>query len=125
MAGQVSRFRQVYLTFGEEQIDLVGRHLEFVHTGPAGGDHVLGVVFVGRQADRSGFDAKRNVLAHQCDELALGGEVGSAGQNPRVIGIGAETGGQYRRVAVVEFDVQRATLIADREGLIEAAVFQP
>ena len=68
------------------------------------------------QADRTGLDAQRNVLAHQRDLLALGGEVGRAGQDPRIVAVGPEARGQHRRVAVVQFDVQRTALCRQRES---------
>ena len=116
---------EVDLTLGEQRVDLLGGDVELGHARPAGGDDVLGVVFVGGQADRAGLDPQRNVLAHQGDSLALGGEVRRAGQDPRVVAVGAEAGGQHRRVAVVELDLQRAALRADRNRLIEPAVFEP
>ena len=48
-------FSQVHLACGEERVDVPGGHVEFGHPGPAGGDHVLGVVLVGGQSDGTGL----------------------------------------------------------------------
>ena len=118
MAGQVTSIGQIDLTLGKDRVDVLGRHLELAHTGPARGDDVLGVVLIGGQADRAGLDAQRDVLADQGHPLALSGEVGRAGQDSRVIGVGAETGGQHSRITVVELDMQRPALCANGNRLI-------
>ena len=122
VAGQVSRVDQVDLALGEERVDLFGRDVELRHAGPAGRDHVLGVVLVGGQAHRAGLDAQRNVLGDQRDSLALGGQIGRAGQDPSVVGVGAEAQRQHRRVGVVQFNLKRSTLCPNRNGLIETTV---
>jgi len=83
------------------------------------------VVLVGDQADRTGLDPKRNVLADQRHPLALGGQVGRAGEDARVVGVGAETGGQHCGVAVIELDLQRTALFTNGNGLIQASVLDP
>ena len=83
------------------------------------------MILVGGQADRAGLHAQRNVLADQRDSFALRGEVGRAGQDPRIVGLGPEASGQYRGVAVVQLDVQRAALRANGNRLIQPAVFEP
>ncbi len=125
VARQVSRLGQVDLAVGEQGVDVVGRGLDLVHPRPARGHHVLGVVLVGGQAHRGGLHPQRNVLAHQRDSPAFGGEVSCATQDPGVVAVGAETGGQHRRVGVVELDVQRAALRPNGNRLIEAPVLEP
>ena len=125
VARQISRRLQIYLAFGEQRVDLLACDVELRHPGPARRDDVLGVILVGGQTDRAGLDAQRNVLAHQRDSLALGGEIGRTRQDSRVVGIGPEARGQHRRVAVVQLDMQRPALGADGNRLIEPAVLEP
>ena len=125
VARQITGGLEVDLAVSEQRVDLLGRHLDLVHPRPAGGDDVLGVVLVGGQADRAGLYPQRNVLAHQRDSLALGGQVGRAGQDPRIVGLGPETGGQHRRIAVVQLDMQRAALRPNGNRLIQPTVLEP
>jgi hypothetical protein len=76
------------------------------------------VVLVRSQADCTRLDPQRNVLADQRHLLALGREVGRAGQDPRVVGVGPEAEGQHRRVAVIQLDLQRTALRANGNRLI-------
>ena len=82
------------------------------------------MVLVGRQPDRAGLDAQRNVLADQRDVLAFGGEIGRAGQYSRIVAVGPKARGQHGRVAVIEFDVQRAALGANGNRLIQPTVLE-
>ena len=125
VAREVTGRLEVDLAVGEQRVDLLGGDLDLVHPGPAGRDDVLGVILVGGQADGAGLDPQRNVLADQRDSLALCGEVGRAGQDPRVVGVGPETGGQHRRIAVVELDMQRTALRPNGNRLIQPSVFEP
>ncbi len=120
--GQITGGLEVDLAVGEEGVDLVGRNLDLVHPRPAGGDDVLRVVFVGGEPDRARLHPQRNVLADQRDSLALGGEVGRARQDPRVVGVGPEACGQNRGVAVVQLDMQCAARVADRNRRVQPPV---
>ena len=96
------------------------------HAGPAGRHHVERVVLVGGEPDGGRLDPQRHVLGDQHDRApavaaALGGEVERAGQDARVVGVGAEARGEHLRVGVVELDVQRAARVADRERARPAA----
>jgi hypothetical protein len=83
------------------------------------------VVLVGGQPDGAGLHAQRNVLADQRDLLAVGREVGRAGQDPRIVAVGSEPGRQHRRITVVEFDVKRTALRPNGNRLIEPPVLEP
>lgn len=124
VARQISGLHEVQLALGEQPRDVVGGDIELGHPGPAGGDDFLGPVLVGVQPDRAGLDPKRDVLADQGHLLALGGQIGRAAQDARVIGVIAESGRQHRGVLVVELDVQGAAVGADRDRLVQPAVFQ-
>jgi hypothetical protein len=124
VAREITRILQIDLAVGEEHVDLVGGHVDLGHARPARRDDVLGVILVGGQPHRACLDAQRNVLGHQRDSLALGGEVCCARQNPGVVAVGTEAGGKDRRIAVVELDVQRAANGANGNGLIEPPVLE-
>ena len=79
-------------------------------------------VLVGRQADRGRLDPQRHVLGDQGDVASLGGQVERDGEDARVVAVDAEAGRQRRQVGVVELDVQRAAVVADRDGRVEPAV---
>jgi hypothetical protein len=124
VARQVSRLLEVDLAVGEQRVDVVGADLHLGHARPARRHDVLGVVLVGGQADRTRLHAQRDVLADEGDQLALGREVGGAGQDARVVAVRAEARGQNRGIAVVELHLQRTALCPNGNGLIEAAVFE-
>jgi hypothetical protein len=125
VARHITRNGQIDLTVGEQAVDLLGRDVDLGHAGPARRDDVLGVVFVGSQTDRACLDPQRNVLADQRDVLALGREVGRAGEDARVVGLGPEAQRQHRRVAVIQFNLERTALRANRNRLIQPSVVQP
>jgi hypothetical protein len=54
----------------------------------------------------------------------MSGEIGRAAQDPGVIAVRPEAGGQHRRVRVIEFDVKRAALCPNRNGLIQPSVLE-
>ena len=124
VAGQIPGIGQVDLALGEQRVDLLAGDIQFGHAGPAGGDHILGVVLVGGQSDRSGLDPQRNVLADQRHSLALGSEVGRTRQDPGVVGAGAEAAGQHRGIGVVELDVQCSALCPNGNGTVQPTVFE-
>ena len=75
--------------------------------------------------DRGGLDPQRHVLGDQADVAALGAQVQRDHHDPAVVAVVAEAGRQHRRVAVVELDVQRAAVLADRHRRVEPAVGHP
>jgi hypothetical protein len=95
------------------------------HARPAGVDGVHDPVLVGVQADRGRLHPQRHVLGDQADVAPLGPEVQRDDHDPAVVAVVPETGRQRRRVAVVELDVQRAAVLADRDGRVEPAVLHP
>ncbi len=115
---------EVDLTVGEHRVDDVGGDVELGHPGPARCHDVLRVILVGGQSDGAGLDPQRNVLAHQRDSFALGRQIGGAGEDPGVVGLGAEARGQDGGITVVELDVQRTALCPNRNRLIQPAVFE-
>ena len=79
-------------------------------------------VLVGGQADRRRLDPQRHVLGDERDVASFGGEVQRHGEDARVVAVDAEARGQRRQVGVVQLDVQRAAVIADRHRRVEPAV---
>ena len=125
VTGQVSSFSQIDLALGEQRVDILSGRVDLVHTRPSRGHHILSVILIGGQAHRGGLDAKGYVLADQGNSLAFSGEIGGTTQDPGVVTVGPETGGQHGGVRVVEFDVQRTALCPNRNGLIQTSVLQP
>lgn len=106
MARKIPRRFQVDLAGFEERVDDIGGGVQLGHPGPARVHHVLGAILVGRQTHRTSLDAQRDVLAHQRNQLALGGEVECARQDPGIVGVGAEAHRQHRGIGVIQLNVQ-------------------
>ena len=71
---------------------------------------------------RSGMSLVTSTTSPRPAAPPLGGEVERAGEDPAVVGVAAETGGEHLRVGVVELDVQGGTAGPDRDRGVEAAV---
>ena len=65
-----------------ERVDLLAGDVELGHAGPAGVDGELGAVLLGVEPDGGRLDPHRQVLGHQRDVAALGGEVHGDGEDP-------------------------------------------
>jgi len=103
-------------------LDVTAGHLQLRHPGPAGVHRQLGPVLLGGQAHRGGLDPQRQVLAHQHDVLALGGQAAGHRQDARVVVPEPEPGREHRGVGVVELDLDRAAERADRQLGVQPAV---
>ncbi|CAB4929271.1 unannotated protein [freshwater metagenome] len=108
-----------------EHRDLVVGQRQLGHPGPAGVHRPPAAVLVGVQADRRRLDPQRDVLGHQAHVPALGPQVQRDDHDPAVVAVVAEPGRQHRGVGVVELDVQRAALVADRDRGVQPAVLHP
>ena len=105
-----------------EVADVVARDVQVGDAGPAAVDGLLGEVLLGVQAERSGFDAHRQVFRDDRDLLSVLGEVRRDRQDAGVVVAQAEAGRQHRGIRVGELDAQRAAR-ADRNREVEASVF--
>src|SRR6516165_7352775 len=103
-------------------LDVTAGHLQLGHPGPARVHRQFGAVLLGGQPDGGGLDPQRQVLAHQHDVLALGGQAAGHRQDPRVVVPEPEPGREHRGVGMVELDLDRAAEHADRQLRVQPAV---
>ena len=122
VAGQPRRGRQLDPLVRVQPADLVLADLQLDHPGPAGVDRELRPVLVRDDPDRRGLHPQRHVLADQHHVPAVGGEVAGDRQDARVVVLAAEARRQHRQVGVVQLDVQRAAVLAERDGSVEPTV---
>ncbi len=123
--GQLGGLGQLDRLAGVEPVEIGGRDVELGHPGPAGVDRQVRAVLLGGHADRCGLDPQRHVLGDEHHVAVLGGEVQRDGEDPGVVGLGAEPGRQQRGVTVVELDVQRAAPVTDRHRRVQPAMPDP
>ena len=105
--------------------DLVLARVDLGDAGPAGVLDEFVAVLVGQQPHGRGLDAHRQVLGHHRDVAALVGEVLGDGEDAAVVVPAAEPGGQHLGGDVVQLHHERAAVVAQRDGPVQAAVLDP
>ena len=100
----------------EEDVDVARRNVQLDETGPSGIGGQLVAILVGGEADDARLQSERQILGDEGDGSALVGDRTGDCQDPVVVRVGPERGGQPAHVLVVQLDPQRATLVVHRQG---------